>query len=624
MAYHSTARFLRLDEQKIVPAAVLLQERQRERKQQPAAGRADRVPGAAVAAARSWLSRRNEATSTTRRTPAVGMFATQQQQQQHQQHAADRSFHDCCHDDDDQNDTTGDRENNKTIQLDAEDPPPNMMYANDDNNEILVTNDNNGPTRVDANDTTTGSTPTKHVWIGRLMVMGAAAMYGSNFVIVKHLNEGESVPSGVAAALRFSWAALVVSAVTLVRERHQRRNNNNNNAYDFSCYECSSSASSQATTTATTMSYHYHHHRHDESAPPPQQQHEQQQQQHMQQHQQHQQHQQQQQQQQQQHQQQQQQQLWPSTVRGLEVGTWYCIGYISQAVALQTVEAGKCAFFSALTVIIVPLLDALYKRIALSRRALVSILCAVAGVGILELGGGGAGTAGAIVQTGDWLSLIMALTFAIGLWRLADVARQYPTMANRVTMGQLLAVAIGAIGYGIIEQYWVHPYENGLRSLLRLVFRPAVLAQLAWSGLGPTALAVYLETIALRAITASELTLLMTSTSLWAAFFAYLVLGEVLSRPSMMGGGLILLACIVYALGGQDPKQNNSNNNINNIDNNDDNDNGGDDDDNGGKPALEEDKSTSLDENDGDEPTDGVEQEGNNNKSDRRPYAESV
>jgi drug/metabolite transporter (DMT)-like permease len=554
MAYHSTARFLRLDEQKNVPAAVG-QERQRERKQQSAAGAADDRAPAAPAAARSWLlvsSRRKEATSTTRGTPAVGMFATQQQQQ-HQQHAAERScVHDCCHGDDDQNDTTGDRENNNTIQLDAEVPPPNMMYADDDNNEILVTNDNNDPSRVDASATTTD--PTKHVWIGRLMVMGAAAMYGSNFVIVKHLHDGESVPSGVAAALRFSWAALVVSAVTLVRERHQRRNNNDNKyAYEFSCYECSSSSSSQTTTAATTTTAtimsHHNQHLHEESAPPQQQHQQQQQQQHEQQ--------QQQQQQLQQQQQQQQQQLWPSTVRGLEVGGWYCIGYISQAVALQTVDAGKCAFFSALTVIIVPLLDAGYKRISLSRRALVSILCAVAGVGILELGEGN-GSAGAIVQTGDWLSLIMALTFAVGYWRLADVARQYPTMANRVTMGQLLAVAIGAIGYGIIEQYWVHPYENGLRSLIRQVVRPAVLAQLAWSGLGPTALAVYLETIALRAITASELTLLMTSTSLWAAFFAYLVLGEVLSRPSMMGGGLILLACIVYALGGQDPKQNNT------------------------------------------------------------------
>ena len=79
---------------------------------------------------------------------------------------------------------------------------------------------------------------------------------------------------------------------------------------------------------------------------------------------------------------------------------------------------------------------------------------------------------------------------------------------------------------------------------------PAILGALLWTGLVSTALALYLETVALKVMSASELTLIMTSVSLWGAAFAYFTLGETLSHVGMVGGALIVAGCAYGSIGG--------------------------------------------------------------------------
>ena len=68
---------------------------------------------------------------------------------------------------------------------------------------------------------------------------------------------------------------------------------------------------------------------------------------------------------------------------GLECGLWVTIGYITQAMALQTISSGKCAFICSLAVVVVPLLSALFgKPIKLVNIA--SAVVALTGVGVLE------------------------------------------------------------------------------------------------------------------------------------------------------------------------------------------------------------------------------------------------
>lgn len=141
---------------------------------------------------------------------------------------------------------------------------------------------------------------------------------------------------------------------------------------------------------------------------------------------------------------------------------------------------------------------------------------------------------------GDIFSLAQALFFGIGYWRLERTSCAYPDQAARITVGQLVAVAGGSIfccllvgeipSLELLQHWWTNEF---------------IVKTLLWTGLISTALAMYLETVALKVVSASELTVIMTSISLWGSAFAYLSMGEVLAPVGMLGGLLILSGCVL-------------------------------------------------------------------------------
>jgi drug/metabolite transporter (DMT)-like permease len=218
----------------------------------------------------------------------------------------------------------------------------------------------------------------------------------------------------------------------------------------------------------------------------------------------------------------------------------------------------KSAFFNSLAVIVVPLLDSLFKRKKLGWAALSSIAMALGGVGLLELGpdldsaaltnvlpSSGAIDLRSLVQVGDTLCLSQAIFFGIGYWRLESASTKHPDESGPITAGQLLAIAGGSVAY------WLASTGSELPSHAQWVQwlgDPFVLGAVAWTGLVSTALALWLETVALSVVSATELTILMTSVSLWGSLFAYLSMGETLSSVGLMGGVLILLGCVLTSL----------------------------------------------------------------------------
>lgn len=63
---------------------------------------------------------------------------------------------------------------------------------------------------------------------------------------------------------------------------------------------------------------------------------------------------------------------------------WISLGYITQAVALASIPSGKCAFICSLTVVIVPLMSAIFFGKTIKPLNLVSAAIALSGVAILE------------------------------------------------------------------------------------------------------------------------------------------------------------------------------------------------------------------------------------------------
>jgi len=220
-------------------------------------------------------------------------------------------------------------------------------------------------------------------------------------------------------------------------------------------------------------------------------------------------------------------------------------------------------------VIVVPLLDSVFKKKKLGQSGLASIAMALSGVALIQLGPSMFAQQPAasslpssllanlptlsqvgiqhhaLVSVGDLFCLGQALFFGIGYWRLETASGKYPNQAGRITAGQLLAVAAGSIAF-LIGHDGLPAWEMALSWLQN----PFVIQAALWTGLGSTALALYMETVALKSVSATELTMLMTSVSVFGSAFAYVTMGEVLPPIGMFGGALILAGCGLSALQG--------------------------------------------------------------------------
>ena len=206
----------------------------------------------------------------------------------------------------------------------------------------------------------------------------------------------------------------------------------------------------------------------------------------------------------------------------------------------------QSAFFNALAVIVVPLLDSFFRGKQMGPKEISSVALAIAGVGLLQLGPSVAEGVPMEVASGDFFCLGQALMFGIGYWRLEAISSQYPTQAGRITIGQLVGVALGATIFMGATQ---HDNLPTLDQLQAWCTDPFVAGALLWTALVSTALALYLETVALKAVSAAELTVLMTSVSIFGSGFAYVTMGETMSPIGVTGGLMILAGCVFSSLG---------------------------------------------------------------------------
>jgi drug/metabolite transporter (DMT)-like permease len=230
------------------------------------------------------------------------------------------------------------------------------------------------------------------------------------------------------------------------------------------------------------------------------------------------------------------------TLRGMEVGFWNSAGYIAQAVGLGTTLASKSAFLCSLAVVTVPLLDlATGKRLEL--RQITGIILALLGVAVLELGGLSASDLA--LTKGDLASMVQPLAFGVAFWRMETAMQKYPEEAKRATAAQLLAVFIGSAAYGFVT----NPAFFDTAKVLQLVSEPTVLFSLFWTGCITTALTIYMESTALKSLSAAETTLILSTEPLWGTAFAAALLGEQVGIDTGIGAVLIISACLISSLG---------------------------------------------------------------------------
>jgi drug/metabolite transporter (DMT)-like permease len=78
---------------------------------------------------------------------------------------------------------------------------------------------------------------------------------------------------------------------------------------------------------------------------------------------------------------------------------------------------------------------------------------------------------------------------------------------------------------------------------------PMIWFALFWTGVITTAMTVYMETLALKTLSAAETTLIFSSEPVSGAAFAAVVMGERFGPSAIVGSLLILSGCLFSNLG---------------------------------------------------------------------------
>lgn len=320
------------------------------------------------------------------------------------------------------------------------------------------------------------------IFIARLLLFGAAALYGTNFSCVKLLDATE-LPIGLSSTLRFALAALATSPWLFLSNKHHQEAAKTAVESDFSRAEV------EAPEFWITSE-------------------------------------------------------WGALVAGLEVGFWNSFGYVAQAIGLEATLASKSAFLCSLAVVTVPILDWITGK-KLKSREMLGIVLALLGVGFLELGGENPAEL-LKLSSSDIASLMQPIFFGLGFWRMEKAMHKYPDQANRSTAAQLSAIFMVSAVFAAVTEPSVF---TDFSSSLHFLANPWIIAALLWTGCITTALTVYMETVALKTLSAAETTLIFSTEPLWGSAFAALVMGETFGWDAAVGGFLIIAGCLFSNLG---------------------------------------------------------------------------
>ncbi|GAQ80885.1 hypothetical protein KFL_000650180 [Klebsormidium nitens] len=236
---------------------------------------------------------------------------------------------------------------------------------------------------------------------------------------------------------------------------------------------------------------------------------------------------------------------------GGELGLWASIAYLTQALALQTSDAGRVSFISTFTVIVVPLLAGLFGK-KISPLTWVSAAAALAGVGLLE-------SSGAPPAIGDVWALLSAVLFGVQMLRTEHHSRSLRKEDSMALIGlQMTVTAAASAAWALIGHL-----HSGDLTVLNALFAGDVgtLAQglqgvpwwpMLYTGVFTTALCLWIEVVSLHDVSATEAALVYTIEPLWGAGFAWLLLGERWGPMGWLGAALILGGSMTTQLFGEE------------------------------------------------------------------------
>ncbi|XP_051148812.1 uncharacterized protein LOC127263691 [Andrographis paniculata] len=221
---------------------------------------------------------------------------------------------------------------------------------------------------------------------------------------------------------------------------------------------------------------------------------------------------------------------------GMELGFWASLGYILQAVGLLTSDAGRASFISMLTVIVVPVIDAMLGSSIPARTWFGGLMC-IFGVGMLE-------SSGSTPCVGDLLNFLSAVSFGIHMLRTEHISRNtrkedvLPLLGYEVCIVALVSI----IWYFIEGRCGVQEFNPAtwkwdaiFHWISSFPWIPAL-----YTGSFSTGVCLWVEMVAMCDVSATETAIIYGLEPVWGAGFAWFLLGERWGVLGWMGAAFVL------------------------------------------------------------------------------------
>lgn len=219
---------------------------------------------------------------------------------------------------------------------------------------------------------------------------------------------------------------------------------------------------------------------------------------------------------------------WVRLKKGLILGNWLFAGYSFQIVGLQFTTASRSGFITGLSVVLVPLFVVLLLGEKPGVFNLMGIILATGGLFFLtEIGEKG-------ISPGDFLTILCAISFAMQIVLLSKYVKGEDPVA--LTLIQLGVVSLGAFIVSIFRSGFI---LVGIQAGGVIIY----------TGLMATALAYLIQSYAQQFTSPIHAGLIFTMEPVFAAFFAFIILGETLNRGVILGGALIIAGMITAEMG---------------------------------------------------------------------------
>ncbi len=228
---------------------------------------------------------------------------------------------------------------------------------------------------------------------------------------------------------------------------------------------------------------------------------------------------------------------------GILLGVLLFMGFATQTVGLKFTSATKSGFLTGTAVIIVPLLQIIIEKRAPTKGVIIGTILVMLGITFLSSGGNSIlsllSDLGSNFNIGEGLTLICALFFALYIIYLDIETSRYDLWT--LLFLQIITTAVLSILFLVVfTETNLEPFKFDLtNNLIWAIFYTSIFA---------TLITTALQTKYQKNVTPAKAGIIFSFEPIFAAVFAFFILGEKITNFGYLGAGLIILGLLVSEL----------------------------------------------------------------------------